>query len=69
MKKRNKAILTGVTLLTIGGATGFEATNIFGNLDAIKENYNITFEFAKSQKQKADELQQKLDQESGNKEQ
>ena len=69
MKKRNKMILTGATLLTIGGATGFAATNIFGNLDAIKENYNITFEFAKSQKQKADELQQKLNQESGNKEQ
>ena len=69
MKKRNKAILTGATLLTIGGATGFAATNIFGNLDAIKENYNITFEFAKSQKQKADELQTKLDNESGNKEQ
>lgn len=69
MKKRNKLILTGATLLTIGGATGFAATNIFGNLDAIRENYNITFEFAKSQKQKADELQTKLDNESGNKEQ
>ena len=69
MKKRNKILLTGATLLTIGGATGFAATNIFGNLDAIKENYNITFEFAKSQKQKADDLQQQLDNESGNKEQ
>ena len=69
MKKRNKVLLTGATLLTIGGATGFAATNIFGNLDAIKENYNITFEFAKSQKQKAEELQQQLDNESGNKEQ
>ena len=69
MKKRNKVLLTGATLLTVGGATGYAATNIFGNLDAIKENYNITFEFAKSQKQKADELQTKLDNESGNKEQ
>ena len=69
MKKRNKLILTGATLLTVGGVTGYAATNIFGNLDAIKENYNITFEFAKSQKQKADELQTKLDNESGNKEQ
>ena len=69
MKKRNKAILTGVTLLTIGGATGYAATNIFGNLDTIKQNYDITFNFAKSQKQKADELQQRLDNESGNKEQ
>ena len=69
MKKRNKLILTGATLLTVGTATGYAATNIFGNLDAIKENYNITFEFAKSQKQKADELQTKLDNESGNKEQ
>ena len=69
MKKRNKLILTGATLLTIGGVTGYAATNVFGNLDAIKENYNITFEFAKNQKQKADELQQKLNQESGNKEQ
>ena len=69
MKKRNKAILTGVSLLTLGTATWYAATNIFGNLDAIKENYNITFEFAKSQKQKADELQTKLDNESGNKEQ
>ena len=69
MKKRNKLILTGVSLLTLGTATGYAATNIFGNLEAIKENYNITFNFAKSQKQKADELQQKLDQESGNKEQ
>ena len=69
MKKRNKLILTGATLLTLGGVTGYAATNIFGNLDAIKENYNITFEFAKSQKQKADELQTKLDNESGNKEQ
>ena len=68
MKKRNKLILTGATLLTLGGVTGYAATNIFGNLDAIKENYNITFEFAKSQKQKADELQTKLDNESGNKE-
>ena len=69
MKKRNKLILTGATLLTVGGVTGYAATNIFGNLEAIKENYNITFEFAKSQKQKADELQTKLDNESGNKEQ
>ena len=69
MKKHKKAILTGATLLTLGTATGYAATNIFGNLDAIKENYNITFEFAKSQKQKADELQQQLDNESGNKEQ
>ena len=69
MKKRNKALLTGVSLLTLGTVTGYAATNIFGNLDAIKENYNITFEFAKSQKQKADELQTKLDNESGNKEQ
>ena len=69
MKKHNKAILTGMALLTLGTATGYAATNIFGNLDAIKENYNITFEFAKSQKQKADELQTKLDNESGNKEQ
>ena len=69
MKKRNKALLTGVSLLTLGTVTGYAATNIFGNLDAIKENYNITFEFAKSQKQKADELQQQLDNESGNKEQ
>ena len=69
MKKRNKLILTGATLLTIGGATGYAATNIFGNLDTIRENYDITFNFAKSQKQKADELQTKLDNESGNKEQ
>src|SRR5699024_11468133 len=69
MKKHKKLILTVATLLTVGGVTGYAATNIFGNLDAIKENYNITFEFAKSQKQKADELQQKLDQESGNKDQ
>ena len=64
MKKRNKALLTGVSLLTLGTVTGYAATNIFGNLDAIRENYDITFNFAKSQKQKADELQQKLDQES-----
>ena len=69
MKKHKKAILTGVSLLTLGTVTGYAATNIFGNLEAIKENYNITFEFAKSQKQKADELQTKLDNESGNKEQ
>ena len=69
MKKRNKAILTGMALLTLGTVTGYATTNIFANLDAIKENYNITFEFAKSQKQKADELQTKLGNESGNKEQ
>ena len=69
MKKHNKLILTGATLLTVGGVTGYAATNIFGNLDTIRENYDITFEFAKSQKQKADELQTKLDNESGNKEQ
>lgn len=69
MKKRNKAILTGVSLLTLGGVTGYAATNIFGNLDSIRENYDVTFNFAKSQKQKADELQQQLDSESGNKEQ
>ena len=69
MKKRNKALLTGVSLLTLGTVTGYAATNILGNLDAIKENYNITFNFAKSQKQKADDLQQQLDNESGNKEQ
>ena len=69
MKKHKKAILTGATLLMVGGATGYAATNIFGNLDAIKENYDTTFNFAKSQKQKADELQQQLDNESGNKEQ
>ena len=69
MKKRNKVLLTGATLLTIGGVTAYATTNIFGNLDAIKQNYDITFEFAKSQKQKADELQTKLDNESGNKEQ
>jgi len=69
LKKRNKVLLTGATLLTVGGVTGYAATNIFANLDAIKENYDITFNFAKSQKQKADELQQQLDNESGNKEQ
>ena len=69
MRKRNKVLLTGATLLTLGGVTGYAATNIFANLDAIKENYNITFNFAKSQKQKAEELQQQLDNESGNKEQ
>ena len=69
MKKRNKLILTGATLLTIGGVTGYAATNIFGNLDTIRENYDITFNFAKNQKQKVNELQQKLIQESGNKEQ
>ena len=69
MKKRNKAILTGVTLFTVGAGTGYAATNIFGNLDTIRENYDITFNFAKTQKQKADELQQQLDNESGNKEQ
>ena len=69
MKKHKKAILTGATLLTLGTATGYAATNIFGNLDAIKENYNITFNFAKSQKKKAEDLQQRLDNESGNKEQ
>ena len=69
MKKRNKAILTGATLLTLGTVTGYAATNIFGNLDAIRENYDITFNFAKNQKQKANELQQQLDNESGNKEQ
>ena len=69
MKKRNKLILTGATLLTVGGVTGYAATNIFGNLDAIKENYNITFNFAKSQKQKVEDLQRQLDNESGNKDQ
>ena len=69
MKKRNKAILTGASLLMVGTATGYAATNIFGNLDAIKENYNITFNFAKSQKQKVEDLQRQLDNESGNKEQ
>ena len=69
MKKRNKLILTGATLLTVGTVTGYAATNIFGNLDAIKENYNITFNFAKSQKQKVEDLQRQLDNESGNKEQ
>lgn len=69
MKKRNKVLLTGATLLTLGGVTGYAATNIFGNLETIKDNYDITFNFAKSQKQKAEELQTKLNQESGNKEQ
>ena len=69
MKKRNKAILTGASLLMVGTVTGYAATNIFGNLDTIRENYDITFNFAKSQKQKADELQRQLDNESGNKEQ
>ena len=69
MKKRNKLILTGATLLTLGGVTGYAVTNTFGNLDAIKQNYDITFNFAKSQKQKADELQKQLDNESANKEQ
>ena len=69
MKKRNKLILTSATLLTLGGVTGYAATNIFGNLDQIRENYDITFNFAKSQKQKVAELQQQLDQESGGKEQ
>ena len=69
MKKRNKALLTGATLLTITGVTTYAATNIFGNLDTIRENYDITFNFAKSQKQKAEDLQRQLDNESGNKEQ
>lgn len=69
MKKRNKAILTGASLLMVGTVTGYAATNIFGNLDAIKQNYDITFNFAKTQKQKANELQHQLDNESGNKEQ
>ena len=69
MKKHKKAILTGATLLTLGTVTGYAATNIFGNLDSIKENYDITFRFAQNQKQKVTELQQQLDNESGNKEQ
>ena len=69
MKKRNKLTLTGATLLTLGGVTGYAATNIFGNLDTIRENYDITFNFAKSQKQKVEDLQRQLDNESGNKEQ
>lgn len=69
LKKRNKVLLTSATLLTVGGATGYAATNIFGNLEAIRRNYDITFEFAKSQKQKAEELQRKLDNESNNQEQ
>ena len=69
MKKHNKLFLTGATLLTLGGITAYATTNIFGNLDAIKENYNITFNFAKSQKQKVEDLQRQLDNESGNKEQ
>ena len=69
MKKINKVLLTGATLFTIGGVTGYAATNIFGNLDAIRENYDTVFNFAKTQKQKAAELQQQLDNESGNKEQ
>ena len=36
MKKRNKAILTGAALLTLGTVTGYAATNIFGHLEAIK---------------------------------
>ena len=31
MKKRNKVLLTGVSLLTLGTVTGYAATNIFGN--------------------------------------
>ena len=69
LKKRNKAILTSVALLTLGAVTGYAATNIFGNLDAIKNNYDITFNFAKNQKQKVNELEQKLSQETDNKEQ
>ena len=69
MKKHKKAILTGITLLTLGGITAYATTNIFGNLDAIRENYDITFNFAKSQKQKVEDLQRQLDNESGNKEQ
>ena len=69
MKKINKILLTSATLLTIGGVTGYAATNILGSLDTIKENYDITFEFAKTQKQKVAELQKKLNQESGNKDQ
>ena len=67
MKKSNKLILTSATLLMLGGVTGYAATNILGNLDSIRENYDITFNFAKSQKQKVKELQTKLDNESGNK--
>ena len=69
MKKHKKTILTGAVLLSLGTVTGYAATNIFGNLDRIRDNYDITFNFAKTQKQKADELQAKLDNESGNKEQ
>ena len=68
MNKRKKAILTGTVLLALGTVTGYAATNIFGDLDAIKENYDITFNFAKSQKQKVEDLQRQLDNESGNKE-
>lgn len=67
MKKRIK-LLSATALLMVGGVTGYAATNIFGDLDTIRENYDITFNFAKTQKQKVSELQQELENEAGNKE-
>ena len=68
MKKKIK-LLSATALLMVGGATGYAATNIFGDLDTIRENYDITVNFAKTQKQKVSELQQELENEAGNKEQ
>lgn len=56
MKKRIK-LLSATALLAIGGVTGYAATNIFNDLDTIRENYDITFKFANSQKKVADKLQ------------
>lgn len=68
MKKRIK-LLSATALLMVGGVTGYAATNIFGDLDTIRENYDITFNFGKAQKQKVSELQQQLESEAGGKEQ
>lgn len=40
MKKHNKVILTGASLLTVGTITGYAASTAFQDLDAIRDNFD-----------------------------
>ena len=63
MKKYNKTkkTLIAIGLLSLGGVTGYAASNAFANLDNIQSNFDTVFNVATSNKSKADQLQRDLE--------
>lgn len=63
MKKRFK-VLVATGLLFVGGTVGYASSSIFDYLNNTRTNFDIVFNIAKSNKDKAKELQNQINQNS-----